>query len=98
MTELSIDPGLARDHATAHDDVATQVHTLLNGLPTAVDGGIASATVADLIARVVTEAGAFADSNTVVAGVVREIAGAADATDQSAQEALQPLAAGLIDL
>lgn len=97
MSDLTIDTDLAIGHADAHDTTAQNLHTALNGVPTEADGGVAAQEIALMVALAVGEAGALADVNSIVGGVVRDIATSVSRTDESAQEAFQPLVQGLME-
>ncbi|GMA33315.1 hypothetical protein [Litorihabitans aurantiacus] len=93
---IEIDPELALRDAGTHEEVGETLHTALNGVPSSVDGGIAANEVAVMIALAVGEAGAVADINTMIGGIMTDIANDAIRTDEGAREAFLPLLEGLM--
>ncbi len=52
MSRIAMDPEVMAVHADMHEEAVELIETKLSGIPTAVDGGLASDTVAAIMQRV----------------------------------------------
>jgi hypothetical protein len=90
-----MDPASMRLHAEHHRAVAELVEGKLDGLPGAVDGGIASDVVVAILDRVATGVGDLADLHLLVAGVIDEVVTDSTKTDDATAASFQQAIDGM---
>lgn len=98
MTQISMDPEVMAAHATMHEDVVTLIADKLNAIPSAVDGGIASDTVAAIMLRIGTSVDALYRIHGTLGEIVRAIADDASTYEEDVLEQLTPIAAEVGEL
>ncbi len=98
MSRIAMDPEVMAVHADMHEEAVELIETKLSGIPTAVDGGLASYTVAAIMQRVGEGIDALYRINGTLGEIVRAIADDAETNEQDVIDQLDPVAAIVEDL
>lgn len=88
---INLSEGAENQIAQRHDDAASRITGLANGVPTTVDGGYGTADLLAIVAAVVGTADDIALINEVAAGQVRAVGQGLGDTDDEVADAFQTM-------
>jgi hypothetical protein len=86
VTDLDIDRDAASQMAQKYRNAAGDLEAVLAGLPTTIDGGIASGVLADIVSTLVEDAGDLGVLSRVIGGVIDATVADASAADDAVAE------------
>lgn len=93
MNRIAMDPEIMKVHAETHAEVGEIVAEKLNAIPAAVDGGLASDTVAAIMQRIGGGVDALYRINGTLGEIVTAITADAATTEEAAIAELSPIVA-----
>jgi hypothetical protein len=83
VTGLDIDRGAATQMARKYRNAAEDLESALGSIPTAIDGGIASGVLTDIVLGLAEDAGDTAALSRVIGGVIDATVADASTTDDA---------------
>ena len=95
MSDLAISDAAARAVAGLHDDAAAGIEGTASSVPGAVDGGLASAKLSEILKQLATHADDLAIANRGTAGVMRAVANDFFATEDAVAGQFRGLSANV---
>ena len=98
MSRIAMDREVMARHAEVHEEVSEIVKGKLDGIPSAVDGGLASDSIAAILQRVGNGVDALYRINRTLGEIVKAISDDSVRTEEDALERLAPVARELEEL